>query len=116
MQYFKDAKPGSKIHFYITQDGWGQIQFNDGAWANDKIVFPEVGGAYIKTSDDGNPAINDPDCTKFSVTLTQEVLDHIIATPGDYWGLNTDPKYQPSGVVGAVIQGDGLIINKITFE
>lgn len=116
MQYFKDAKPGSKIHFYITQDGWGQIQFNDGAWANDKIVFPEVGGAYIKTSDDGGPAINDPEATKFSVTLTQDVLDHIIATPGDYYGLNTDPKYHPSGVVGAVIQGDGLIINKITIE
>ena len=116
MQYFKDAKPGSKMNLYITQNGWGQAQLNDGAWANDAMFFPEVNGAYVKTSTDDEYAINDPDATVFSVTLTQEVLDHIIATPGDYWGLNTNKAYQPSGVVGMVIQGDGLTIDKVTFE
>ena len=116
MQYFKDAKPGSKMKLYITQNGWGQAQLNDGAWANDAMFFPEVNGAYVKTSADDEFAINDPDATVFSVTLTQEVLDHILATPGDYWGLNTDEAYHPSGVVGMVIQGDGLTIDKVAFE
>lgn len=116
MQYFKDAKPGSKMKLYITQNGWGQAQLNDGAWANDAMFFPEVNGAYVKTSTDDEYAINDPNATVFAVTLTQEVLDHIIATPGDYWGLNTNPAYQPSGKVGMVIQGDGLTINKVAFE
>lgn len=116
MQYFKDAKPGSKMKLYITQNGWGQAQLNDGAWANDAMFFPEVNGAYVKTSADDEFAINDPDATVFSVTLTQEVLDHILATPGDYWGLNTNEAYHPSGVVGMVIQGDGLTIDKVAFE
>lgn len=116
MQYFKDAKPGSKMNLYITQNGWGQAQLNDGAWSNDAMFFPEVNGAYVKTSSDDEFAINDPNATVFSVTLTQEVLDHIIATPGDYWGVNTNAAFQPSGVVGMVIQGDGLTIDKVTFE
>ena len=68
--------------------------------------FPEIGGAYITTDNLGGK-----DVTKIELTLTKEVLDHILATAGDYFGLNTN--YQGDGRVGMVVQGSDMIINKV---
>ena len=107
MTYFEAAQPGSKLIFYLEQtENWGQAQLNDGWWANGDMNFPEIGGAYITTDNLGGK-----DVTKIELTLTKEVLDHILATAGDYFGLNTN--YQGDGRVGMVVQGSDMIINKV---
>jgi len=107
MTYFEAAQPGSKLIFYFEQtEGWGQVQLNDGWWANDAMNFPEIGGAYITTDNVGGK-----DVTRLELTLTEDVLNHILATAGDYFGLNTD--YKGDGRVAMVIQGSDWIINKV---
>ncbi len=107
MTYFEAAKPGSQLIFYLEQtENWGQAQLNDGWWANADMNFPEIGGAYITTDNLGGK-----DVTRIALTLTEEVLDHILATAGDYFGLNTN--YQGDGRVGMVVQGSDMIINKV---
>lgn len=109
LSYFEDLNPGSQIIFYFKQtENWGQVQINDGWWGNSDMNFPEIGGAYITTDNVGGK-----DVTSLALTLTQEMLDHLKATPGDYFGLNTD--YQGDGRVAMVIQGQDWIIEKITI-
>lgn len=107
MTYFEAAHAGSKLIFYVEQsDAWGQIQLNDGWWANGDMYFPEVEGAYITTDNIGGK-----DVTRVELTITADVLNHILATPGDYFGLNTD--YRGDGRVAMVIQGSDMTINKV---
>ena len=107
MSYFEVAHAGSKLIFYVEQsDAWGQIQLNDGWWANGDMYFPEIGGAYITTDNIGGK-----DVTKVELTLTADVLNHILATAGDYFGVNT--KYQGDGRVGMVIQGSDMTVTKV---
>jgi hypothetical protein len=109
MSYFEKATPGSKLIFYFEQtESWGQVQLNDGGWANADMTFPEIGGAYITTDNVGGK-----DVTRLELTLTEAVLNHILATPGDYFGLNTD--YQGDGRVAMVIQGSDWIIKEVTI-
>lgn len=109
MQYFENAQPGSKLIFYFEQtDAWGQVQLNDGWWGNADMYFPEIDGAYITTNNVGGK-----DVTRLELTLTEATLNHILATPGDYFGVNT--AYKGDGRVAMVIQGSDWIITKVTI-
>ena len=108
--YFEGLKAGSKMIIYFTQtESWGQVQINDGSWSDAAFSFPELGGAYLNTTN-----VNDPAATKIELTLTQEILDHIASTTGDYFGVNT--KYKGDGRVAMVLQGSDWIIDKITVK
>ena len=110
MNYFESLNAGAKIIIYFSQtDAWGQVQFNDGWWANGAVSFPELGGAYLNTDNAGGK-----DVTRMELTLTQELLDHIKATAGDYWGTNSD-YHNGDTRVAFVIQGSDWIIEKITI-
>lgn len=109
MSFFKEAKPGDKLKLYFTQnDNWGQVQFNNGAWGNGSMNFPEIGGTYLNTDNVGGK-----DVTEYSLTLTEEVLNDILSNPGDYFGLNSS--YNVTGVSGMVIQGSDWNVEKIVF-
>ena len=110
MNYFEGLNAGAKMIIYCTQtDAWGQVQINDGWWANTAVSFPELGGAYLNTDNAGGK-----DVTRVELTLTQELLDHLKATPGDYWGQNADYKNGDTRVA-FVIQGQDWIIDEITI-
>lgn len=110
MNYFENLTAGSKMIVYFTQtENWGQVQFNNGWWANENVSFPELGGAYLTTNNAGGA-----DVTRMELTLTQELLDHIKSAPGDYWGLNTDYRNGDTRVA-FVIQGSDWIIDEITI-
>lgn len=110
MNYFEGLNAGAKMIIYFTQtDAWGQVQFNDGWWANGSVSFPELGGAYLTTDNAGGK-----DVTRMELTLTQELLDHLLATAGDYWGTNAD-YHNGDTRVAFVIQGQDWIIDKITI-
>ena len=110
MNYFEGLNAGAKMIIYFSQtDAWGQVQFNDGWWKNDVVSFPELGGAYLNTDNAGGK-----DVTKMELTLTQELLDHIKATAGDYWGTNSN-YHNGDTRVAFVIQGQDWIIEKITI-
>ena len=109
MSFFKEAKPGDKLKLYFTQnDNWGQVQFNNGAWGNGSMNFPEIGGAYLNTDNVGGKNV-----TEYSLTLTEEVLNDILSNPGDYFGLNSSNNV--TGVSGMVIQGSDWNVEKIVF-
>ena len=110
LKYFEDAGADSKLIVYFKQtENWGQVQFNDGWWSNDGVVFPELGGAYLTTDNAGGK-----DVTKIELTITAELLDLLKSRPGDYFGLNT--AFQADGRVGMVIQGSDWIIEKIAIQ
>lgn len=110
LKYFEDAGADSKLIVYFEQTAnWGQVQFNDGYWANADVSFPEIGGAYLTTDNAGGK-----DVTKIELTVTAALLDHLKACPGDYFGLNTE--YRGDGRVGLVIQGSDWIITKIAIQ
>ncbi len=110
MNYFEGLNAGAKMIIYFTQtDAWGQVQFNDGWWGNGAVSFPELGGAYLNTDNAGGK-----DVTRMELTLTQELLDHLLATAGDYWGTNAD-YHNGDTRVAFVIQGQDWIIDKITI-
>lgn len=108
MTYFEQCVPGSKLIFYINQNGkWGQIQLNDGGWGNGDMKFAELGNdAYIK------PDFIAADVTRVELTLTEALLSHILATPGDYFGINTNTG---DGRCGMVIQGSDWTIESVAI-
>lgn len=108
--YFENLSAGSKMIIYFTQtEAWGQAQINDAAWKDGGFSFPELGGAYLNTDN-----IGDKSATSMELTLTQEILDHMKEVVGDYFGVND--KYKGDGRVAVVIQGQDLIIDKITVK
>ncbi|MCR4852846.1 MAG: hypothetical protein K5893_04580, partial [Prevotella sp.] len=95
---FEGVPAGAIMKVCFEQTGsWGQAQFNNGNWKNDKIVFPELGGAYLTTDNCGGA-----DATSIELTLTQEILDDLIANAA--WGNML------------IIQGDQWIITKISIK
>lgn len=65
------AKPGQVLTAYLTPDmseGWSQIRFGNGSWA----PLPGTADTYALTAED----------TKFSVTLTQAMIDELVANGG----------------------------------
>lgn len=110
LKYFEDAGADSTMTIYFTQtEDWGQAQLNDGWWSDAGFFFSELGGAYLTTNNAGGK-----DVTKIDLTITQDILNHMKATVGDYFGLNT--QYQGDGRVAMVIQGNNWIIDKITIQ
>lgn len=107
LNYFDDAKAGSKLKFYITQnDNWGQIQLNNGSW----VTIPGMAAAGCLTTD----FIADKTATEVTLVLTQEDIDNIRGNAGDYWGLNT-AWHNGDSRVAMVLQGSDMRINKITI-
>ena len=109
LKYFEDAGAGATMTIYFRQtENWGQVQINDGWWANADMYFPELGGAYLTTDNAGGK-----DVTKIALTITSEMLEHLKTHEGDYFGLNT--QYQGDGRVAMVLQGQDWIIDQITI-
>lgn len=109
LESFDGVVAGQKLIFYLTHThDWGQIQINNGWWNQDGIVFPEVGGAYIKTD------LIEAGAERVELTLTEETLASIREKAGDYKGLN-DKHASPSGKYGLVIQGQDFRIEKVTI-
>lgn len=108
--YFADVKPGQIMKLYFKQtENWGQVQFNDANWAN--IVFAELEGPTLNTDNVGKDG---KAVTEFELVLTKEILDHILATKGDFFGVNTDHK--GDGVCAMIIQGQDWIIQRISIK
>lgn len=95
---FEGVPAGATLKVSFQQTGsWGQAQFNNGNWKNDKINFPELGGAYLTTDNCGGA-----DATSIELTLTQDILDDLTANAA--WGNML------------IIQGDQWIITKISIK
>ena len=65
------VKPGQVLTVYLTPDmsqGWSQIRFGNGSWS----PLPGTPEKYELTAED----------TKISVTLTQEMIDELVANGG----------------------------------
>lgn len=107
MAAFQVAKAGQKLRLFYTQKDqtWGQAQVNDGEWKLLDISASGISNPFVPTDIYGwfSDGVLDR-CTE--ITLTQELLDHIIAHPADYEGVNC----------GVIIQGSDLIFNKITIK
>lgn len=97
---FDNIPAGAKLMVeFLQTDAWGQVQFNDAAWANDKINFPEIGGAYLNTDNCGGK-----DVKVFELTLTDEILVHLREVAAEKGEGN-----------GMIIQGQDWIITKISI-
>lgn len=109
LSFFKEAKAGDMIKLYFEQTpAWGQVQINNGSWGNGNIFFSEINSSSLNTDNVGGK-----DVTEITLTLSQAVLDDILASPGDYFGLNT--AYNVTGQSGMIVQGSDWIINSIVF-
>jgi len=65
------VKPGQVLTVYVTPDmseGWSQIRVGNGSWT----ALPGTDDTYALTAED----------TKFSVTLTQDMINELIANNG----------------------------------
>lgn len=97
--FFDDIDEGTVLHLYFTQtENWGQIQLNNGNWAQIPTAEWTNNGAmgYITTSN-----INDASATCVDITLTKEVLDNIRANAAYGNAL--------------IFQGQDIILNKVTM-
>lgn len=107
MAAFQVAKAGQKLRLFYTQKDqtWGQAQVNDGEWKILDISASGIPNPIVPTDIYGwfSDGVLDR-CTE--ITLTQELLDHILARPTDYEGVTC----------GVIIQGSDLIFNKITIK
>ncbi len=107
MAAFQVAKAGQKLRLFYTQKDqtWGQAQVNDGEWKVLDISASGIPNPIVPTDIYGwfSDGVLDR-CTE--ITLTQELLDHILARPTDYEGVTC----------GVIIQGSDLIFNKITIK
>ena len=107
MAAFQVAKAGQKLRLFYTQKDqvWGQAQVNDGEWKTLDFSASGIANPIVPTDIYGwfSDGVLDR-CTE--ITLTQELLDHILARPTDYEGVTC----------GVIIQGSDLIFNKITIK
>lgn len=107
MAAFQVAKAGQKLRLFYTQKDqvWGQAQVNDGEWKVLDFSASGIPNPIVPTDIYGwfSDGVLDR-CTE--ITLTQELLDHILARPTDYEGVTC----------GVIIQGSDLIFNKITIK
>lgn len=105
---FQVAKVGQKLRLFYTQKDqtWAQAQINDGAWstiAASLLGLPE--NPIVPTNTYGwfSDGILDR-CDE--ITLTQELIDHLLSVTGDYEGVECS----------IIIQGSDLIFNKVTIK
>lgn len=100
---FEGVSAGAKLRLYYTQieNVWAQAQLNNGAWTT--ISFPEVtSGTLVPTDIYGWFADGILERVT-ELTLTQEILDNILANAGEYGGV----------LCGMIIQGSDLIFTKV---
>ena len=100
---FEGVSAGAKLRLYYTQieNVWAQAQLNNGAWTT--ISFPEVtSGTLVPTDIYGWFADGILERVT-ELTLTQEILDNILANAGEYEGV----------LCGMIIQGSDLIFTKV---
>lgn len=106
---FQVAKPGQKLRLFYTQkfEVWGQAQFNDGSWAHlSMITAPGFDdGTLVPTNVYGwfEDGILDRIC---EITLTPELLEHLLSVTSDYEGVECS----------VIIQGSDIIFNKVTIK
>ena len=105
---FQVAKVGQKLRLFYTQKDqvWGQAQINDGSWATmaaSLLGLPE--NPIVPTNTYGwfEDGILDR-CAE--ITLTQELLDHLLSVTTEYEGV----------VCSILIQGSDLIFTKVTIK
>lgn len=107
---FENCKAGAKINFYFTQtpDTWSQIQFNYANWT--ELVFPEIGSSTFKPTDDAAGWGWTFDSRCLTCTLTQEIIDSILAS-------RTDIEDEGAVDCGIILQGDGgNTFTKVTIK
>ena len=93
-EFERDIPADAKMKIYFAQkEAWGQVQINDGWWANDGIFFPELGGAYLTTDNAGGK-----DVKEIELTLTPELVQ----------------RFREKG--GIVMQGSDWIISKVSIK
>ncbi len=93
-EFERDIPAEAKMKIYFAQkEAWGQVQINDGSWANDGIFFPELGGAYLTTDNAGGK-----DVKEIELTLTPELVQ----------------RFREKG--GIVMQGSDWIISKVSIK
>lgn len=93
-EFERDIPSDAKMKIYFAQkEAWGQVQINDGWWANDGIFFPELGGAYLTTDNAGGK-----DVKEIELTLTPELVQ----------------RFREKG--GIVMQGSDWIISKVSIK
>ena len=104
---FQVAKVGQKLRLFYTQKDqvWGQAQINDGAWAKLDLSESGVNNELVPTDVYGwfSDGILDR-CTE--ITLTQNLMDHLLSVTGDYEGVECS----------IIIQGSDLIFTKVTIK
>ena len=107
MAAFEVAKAGQKLRLFYSQKDqvWAQAQINDGNWSTLDLSADGLANPLVPTDVYGwfSDGVLDR-CTE--ITLTEELLAHIIATPTDYEGVTC----------GIIIQGSDLIFNKVTIK
>ena len=105
---FQVAKVGQKIRMFYTQKDqvWAQAQINDGAWKTmDASLLGLPENPIVPTNTYGwfEDGILDR-CAE--ITLTQELLDHLLSVTTDYEGVECS----------IIIQGSDLIFTKVTIK
>ena len=106
---FQVAKAGQKLRLFYTQqqDTWGQIQVNNGGWNTIDLSADGLANPIVPTADELYGWFSDgilDRCTE--ITLTADLLEHIIANAGDFGGVPT----------GIIIQGEHEIFTKVTIK
>ena len=103
---FNEMKVGAKLRFYYTQKDqvWAQAQINNGAWSLIDLSADGYANPLVPTDIYGWFADGILDrCTE--ITLTQDLLDNILANAGEYEGV----------MCGLIIQGSDLIFTKVEY-
>jgi len=103
---FEGVPAGAKMVVKFTQsDAWGQAQFNNAGWK--VLSIEDLNNSGYLTTD----IVGDKSATEYSITLTQSVLDNILANrawAGDGTAHSED--------CGMIIQGSDWTINSISLE
>ena len=103
---FTDMKVGAKLRLFYTQkqDVWAQAQINNGSWTTLDLSADGYNNPLVPTDVYGwfSDGILDR-CTE--ITITQALLDNILANAGDCEGVTC----------GIIIQGSDLIFTKVDY-
>ena len=104
---FQVAKVGQKLRLFYSQKDqtWGQAQINDGSWAKLDLSESGVNNELVPTDVYGwfSDGILDRCC---EITLTQNLMDHLLSVTSEYEGVECS----------IIIQGSDLIFNKVTIK
>jgi hypothetical protein len=72
---FSDVEVGSFLKIYFTQkDAWGQLQINDGSWA--QLPWIEIGGGTLTTDTYGDKSVSEQELV-LTASLLQTIRDKV---------------------------------------